>query len=248
MADKFLGISEAAWVGIQALAACAGFALLLLYTIYTRRMMKLGEITRRVSIEPVLSIKDVTPLCYREVGFIAPFPHTVVVRNVGEGVAIQIWAWHQAVSSNFNLKAPYILIRTPASVAGYCSQSELLKSEEMEIRFEEFDDRVSNIGHPSNPLVGRDTGRAIEGDAHNGSWLYVIEAYDRANGRHQLQILRSPWSNTIADLDLTTALHVKMVHSLGETFGERAVGLARRIVQIIKAVGKELRDLVPPRR
>lgn len=39
---------------LGAVVACLGFIGLIFYTLYTRRMMKLGENTRRAAITPVL--------------------------------------------------------------------------------------------------------------------------------------------------------------------------------------------------
>ena len=69
-------------------------------------------------------------------------------------------------------------------------------------------------------------------------WLFVVEAFDQANGRHQLQIVRTP------GLEGATTMQFKMVHSLGDTFGERIVKMSRRLVEILRGVGAELRRLI----
>jgi hypothetical protein len=84
-------MSETFWTGIEALSACAGFTLLLLYTLYTRKMMKLGELTRRAQIMPVFSATDVSPFVFGFIDDLRSCGMTATVRNVGEGPALLIW-------------------------------------------------------------------------------------------------------------------------------------------------------------
>jgi hypothetical protein len=217
MTDKFLGMSETFWTGIEALAACSGFILLLLYTLYTRKMMKIGEFTRRAQITPVFSATEVSPFVYGFIDDLKTCGMSTTVRNVGEGPALLIWAWHQPVSENFKLKGTTLLIPTGSVGSASCPKSELLKGESICIHFDPF---------------GKDV-HAME----NNSWLFVVEAFDQANGRHQLQIIR------ILGTDDSVNVQFKMVNSLGETIGERAVKSARRFVDIIQAVRVELKKL-----
>ena len=121
------------------------------------------------------------------------------------------------MSEKFKLEGTKVLTPTGSVGAASCGQSELLKSESMRIQFDPF---------------GPDA-HAIE----SKPWLFVVEAFDQINGRHQLQIIRTPGPDDIANVQF------KMVHSIGETFGERVVSATRRLVEIVQGVKSELMKL-----
>jgi hypothetical protein len=70
----------------------------------------------------------------------------------------------------------------------------------------------------------------------NQRWLFVVDAIDQAGGRHQLQLLKEAG---VGNPPITA----KMVHSLGETFGEGITKRVRRAVEILMALKAEVRKL-----
>ncbi|WP_260738208.1 hypothetical protein [Tunturiibacter lichenicola] len=218
MSEAFWGKPEVFWVAIQSMAAIAGLIGLFFYTLYTRRMMKLSEETRRAQIKPVFSVKEMLfnerflPSEAQEMNFPwLPIPNKydaqVIARNVGKGAAVFISAWHQQVSERFVLANSMILKRSASATDGVVSNIEVTYDEVTEVVFKDWD--------CSKP------------------WLFVIDCADTANGRHQLQGLRSPGKNN-------GKFEWSMVHALGDTFGERVVRLVVRYGQIMTAINASL--------
>jgi hypothetical protein len=63
-------------------------------------------------------------------------------------------------------------------------------------------------------------------------WLFVIDSIDHSNGRHQLRVVRSwfPSNETF----------VSMVHSRGDSLGERVESIANRYVEILNAIKRTI--------
>lgn len=167
---------------VAALAAVLGLIGLYFYTRYTRSMMLLGQETQRATITPILvstgSIEFV-PLETKEdlaaeLGLIAPtvtgYRPVLTVRNVGEGAAIYITSWAQAVTEKFTMGGSILFLQSPDTNAGDQQLQALLNGESMEITF--------GLMNPS--LV-------------SGRLLFVVQCRDAANGQHQLQLLYSNW-------------------------------------------------------
>lgn len=208
-------------------ASCALFALvgLTLYTLYTRRMMKLGELTRRASITPVFTMKDATPH-YVNQDSDAVCRVSMTIRNIGEGPAAIIWAWHQPVTPKFSVFDAGIVKQSPSAQPGYVPESDLLKGDSMEIHFDAYD--------LANPTV-KQVGFLTQAFPKNLPWLFVVDSIDQAGGRHQLKILRHTGDNAPTD--------VTMQHSLGDTFGERWMKFVTRTVEILQFTKSEIAKL-----
>jgi hypothetical protein len=80
--------------GVQTVIAGLGFAGLIAYTAYTRRMKNLQQDTRRAELFPSLALAS-----YKEEGTTV----IVSIRNVGRGAALDVLLWHQMVSDPFVL-------------------------------------------------------------------------------------------------------------------------------------------------
>jgi len=168
--------------GVAAFAAILGLIGLYFYTRYTRRMMLLQQETQRAAITPILvstGAIEFVPLETKEdlgaqIGLIAPtvtgYRPVLKVRNVGEGAAIYITSWAQAVTEKFTMGGSILFLQSPDTNAGDQQLQALLKGESMEITF----------GLMSPSLV-------------KGRLLFVIQCRDAANGQHQLQLLYSNW-------------------------------------------------------
>jgi hypothetical protein len=210
------------WLTYGQNAAGLGLIGLFFYTLYTRRMMKLGEATRRANLTPEFSLRvlpEFVPTAY-DVQIVTQFGSTepkvieysvvMNIRNIGEGPAIGLQSWHQPVSTKFNIDGSSILLKTSGAFQGLQQGegAELLKGEITKITFPGF----------KSGLV---------------PWLFVVEATDLANGKNQLKILMSGPKETT----------VRMVHALGDSLGERIVGGVNRFVEILAAVKKAFRKL-----
>ena len=173
----FWGHSEVFWVGVQALTAIAALIGLLAYVKYTADMKKAAELTLRATVTPVLSLvsKDFVK---DEFGL---YRLELQVRDDGNGAAFGLSAWHVHVEKRFSLPAfegAYLAPNINATVERL-GVSELLHGETTTIRFSFFSDR----------------------DAR----LYVVEAQDQTEGRHQLQLLANP----------NRTIHVQRMRELG---------------------------------
>jgi hypothetical protein len=213
---------------LQGICAVLAFYLLWRYTVYTKRMMELGEIARRSAIVPVFSAKEIAPHYLNPNGEPdAVCRVSMTVRNIGQGPAAVFWAWHQPVSERFAPSKSEILIASSSARPGFVPEGDLMSGDAMEIFFDAFD--------PNNP---------IQNDRRNGlmyafpidrKWLFVIDAIDQAGGKHQLQMIRNAGEEAPID--------IKMVHSLGETFGERLTKKVGRAVEILLAAKVEIGKL-----
>ena len=118
---------------LQALCALLALMGLFLHTLYTRRMMRLGNWTRRASITPVFTAKEIVPHYFGDGAKV--FRVSMTIKNLGEGPAVIIWAWHQPVSDKFSVFDSGIVTQ-PANVAtGSVPESDLMKGDSMEIHF-----------------------------------------------------------------------------------------------------------------
>ncbi|MGF7179140.1 hypothetical protein [Tunturiibacter psychrotolerans] len=229
MHDTLLGWPEVYWVAVQAGCAVVGLIVLTLYTIYTRRMMKLAEQTKRASMTPTFSVTKqnisgptfdpATLRPFVDKRFTPPryiFSPSFTVRNVGQGPAILIRCWHQGVSSGFTLRDSIRLLPTPISEPGTVNKQDLVKDERCQASFENAD-----LTRP---------------------WLFVIEANDAAKGTNQLQILMRPRREDEGD-GPEYITHWVMMYGWGDTIAERFVAAATRFVQVIKAIEKMVNDL-----
>ena len=207
---------------LGAVVACLGFIGLVFYTFYTRRMMKLGEDTRRATITPVLISRGGVQFDATDFdGVIATgLPSPVIteysailkVRNIGEGAALFLQAWGQPVSQAFDVNDTSILIRTAHALGGVHELTELFKGESTDVSFPGF--------KPAD-LQRR--------------WVFVVDCIDQSNGKHQLKILRTGLPNG--------ETHVSMAHRSGDTLGERAEKIASRFVEILNAIIRAFRKL-----
>lgn len=212
---------------LQGICALFAFYLLWRYTAYTRRMMELGETTRRAMITPVFTAKDTVPH-YVNSESDAICRISMTIRNIGQGPAAILWAWHQPVSDEFSPFKSEILIQPPSTKFGYVPESDLMSGDSMQIHFDAYD--------IDNPNQSTGQGVLMHSFPSNKKWLYVVDAIDQAGGRHQLQMLRNVDGNN-------ASTDVKMVHALGETFGERFTKKVRRTVEILLAAKAECRKL-----
>ena len=209
---------------LGALSAVLGLIGLFFYTTYTRRMMKLGEATRRATITPILVLRAEPEFIATEVetspaGELGFTPHKVIsyrtvlkIRNIGEGAAVFLRAWAQPVSEKFGIGGATILLKTVHSTDGSSESTELFKGESTSVAFE--------------PLKPSDLQRR---------WLFVVESIDQANGRHQLHVLRSAAPNV--------EIFVTMVHGPGDSLGERLEKLAKRCVEILNAITRAFKGV-----
>jgi hypothetical protein len=168
--------------GVAAVAAILGLIGLYFYTRYTRRMMLLQQETQRATITPILvstGTIEFTPVESMEdlaaqLGLIAPevtaYRPVLTVRNVGEGAAIYITSWVQAVTEKFTMGGSVLFLQSPDTNAGDQQLQALLQGESMEIKF--------SLLNPSQV---------------KGRLLFVVQCRDAANGQHQLQLLYSNW-------------------------------------------------------
>jgi hypothetical protein len=108
--DTFLCKPEVFWVGVQALTAVAALTIailgligLVLYTIYTRNMMKISEKAWQLNLLPSLVI---------EVGLSQSGVREVTIMNVGVGPALNLRLWVQQVTPQFALNGD-VLVRKP---------------------------------------------------------------------------------------------------------------------------------------
>lgn len=97
--STFLGHTEIFWVGLQAVTAILALLGLLLYTFYTRTMMKTQEDMRKASLSPSLvgryfrggnNTDQTVEECFE-------------VTNVGAGAATNLMYWNQNVKRGFML-------------------------------------------------------------------------------------------------------------------------------------------------
>jgi hypothetical protein len=101
--EKFLGEPEVFWVGLSAIFSSTGFVVLFLYTLYTRRMMKAAEDTRRLSLTPHLVA-----------GAPAGLPGQLEILNVA-APAVNCNFWAQTVN-DYTLQP--LRVRKPKSLPG----------------------------------------------------------------------------------------------------------------------------------
>lgn len=180
-------------------------------------MMKIGEETRKAIIVPILISRggvrfvptDVEHSPASQIGLASPritrYRAVLSIRNIGEGAAIFMTSWSQPVSESFNTGSALILTRTAHATMGNQELTELFKGEAAEVSFAGFQ----------------------ESDL-NRRWLFVVDAIDQANGKHQLQVLRlgNPDGEEIKT----------MVHGPGDSLGERVEKMVNRCVEILNAV------------
>lgn len=108
--DTFLCRPEVFWVGVQALTAVAALVIatlgligLVLYTIYTRNMMKISEKAWQLNMLPSLVVEtDLSQSGVRE----------VTIMNIGAGPALNLRFWAQEVTPHFGLNGD-VLVRKP---------------------------------------------------------------------------------------------------------------------------------------
>ena len=101
----------------------------------------------------------------------------------------------------------------------------MTKGEVAEIYFNAYD--------PANPSVVQQGFLTQPFPAKR--WLFVVDAIDQAKGRHQLKMLTTFEEPPNTD--------VAMVHSLGDTFGERWMQFVTRAVEILNATKAEVSKL-----
>ena len=211
---------------LQGVCALLAFYLLWRYTAYTRRMMELGEITRRAIITPIFTAKDTVPH-YLSDESDAVCRVSMTIRNIGQGPAAILWTWHQPVSDKFSPSKSEILIQPKFTKFGYAPESDLMSGDSMEIHFDAYE--------IDNPNQNTKQGVLTHSFPSSRRWLFVVDAIDQAGGRHQLQMLKNAGENAPID--------VKMVHALGETSGERFTKKVKRTVEILLAAKAEVRKL-----
>jgi hypothetical protein len=168
--------------GVAGVAAVLGLVGLYLYTRYTRRMMLLNQETQRAAITPILVSSgpiEFTPAEFTnspaaQIRLIPPvttaYQPALTIRNVGQGPAIYITSWAQAVTDKFEMGGSVIFLQSPETNPGDQQLRELVQGESLEIKF--------GLMKPSQ-LKGR--------------LLFVVQCRDAANALHQLQLLYSNW-------------------------------------------------------
>lgn len=194
------------WLTYGQNAAGMGLIGLFFYTLYTRRMMKLGEKNQRANITPILILSGqvrftasrMEPLPPGAGSWLAQQPTEyraeMTIRNVGQGTAIFLQFWWQPVSAAFSISNTSLLKRSPTSIDSGSSKDELLRGESTDIAV-----------------------RNISAKAADAPLLFVMDAIDQANGRHQLKILFSGMKqNTIS---------VTMAHAQGDSLGSASLHL-----------------------
>jgi hypothetical protein len=189
-------------------------------------MMKLGELTRRAMITPVFTAKEIVPH-YLSEDSNEVCRVSMTIRNIGEGPAAIIWAWHQPVSDKFSVFDSAILTQPHSVRFGNAPESDLLKGDSMQIHFDAYD--------LNNPSASGKQGVLMHAFPPKRRWLFVVDAIDQAGGRHQLKILRNIGDDAPTDASMT--------HALGDTFGERWVKLVTRTVEILRATRDEILKL-----
>lgn len=200
-----------------ALVALAGLVGLYFYTRYTRRMMQVQEATARASIRPILVAQGIggadlefsplrtnwlpgsDALIGRGPREIAEYKTSLSIRNVGAGAALLLTGWHQKISEKFTDEPQRILNKTAQAKDAACGLTELLHGEVTTVTFG---------GINANDLDAR--------------WLFVIEAIDQTNERHQFHLLRTPVPGHTPELSMS------MVH--GE---QRRRGRAGQILRMV---------------
>lgn len=133
--------------GVASVAAILGLIGLYFYTRYTRKMMLLQQETQRATVTPILvstGAIEFVPLETKEnpaaqLGLIAPtvtgYRPVLTVRNVGEGAAIYITSWAQAVTEKFTMGGSILFLQSPDTNGGDQQLQALVKGESMEITF-----------------------------------------------------------------------------------------------------------------
>ena len=191
---------------IQALFAFLAFILVWRYTAYTRRMMKLAELDRRAKISPLLAMEEMNPH-FQSSQSEDLVRVEITVKNVGEGVAGIIWAWHQPVSESFGLSGLLLKDVGPAKTAKV-DTGNLMKGESTCARFE-YSDTLAPF-------------------PHDKKWLFIIDTIDQANGRHQLQILSNTAGKGVTE--------VSFVNAIGDTLHERMQKRRQRAIETLDAL------------
>jgi hypothetical protein len=205
---------------LQAVSAFFGVIGLLLYVLDTRRMRQIGELTRRASMTPLFTARDLNP--YYVLGNEGLFQISMTIRNVGEGVATVLLAWHQPVSAHFSVFDNEILTMSKIAKSVTVPANDLMKGESMVVDFVAF-----------NPDDLTDDSECVF--KPNTKWLFVVDSIDQAQGRHQLKMLKNVGDDVPCDMSMT--------HALGDTFGERVVKSIRRGVEILLGVKAEVSEL-----
>lgn len=228
---------EVFWAAVQAGFTALTFIVVFFYTLYTRRMMRLQEESRRSEITPVFSVreqilsmqltKDPNGTEHAEYGIYAKRIRLILgVRNIGKGPAVLVHAWHQPVSDSFSVGHSTLFNEQPGA------------------RFASVHAPTEDLGELGDGLLStlmellpNETGQLyVRHFNPERRWLFVLECADIANGRHQLQVLREAGE----DNPPTTW---KMAHAMGDTLGERIVNAVRRFVEVRLSIEKHLSKL-----
>jgi hypothetical protein len=229
-----LGKSEVFWVAVQAAFAVAGFFVILMYTLYTRKMMRLQEESRRSELKPVFSVREQMishelrsdpsgGYDFRGQKFIERYRLILGIRNIGKGPAVLLHGWHQPVSDAFDLGNTTIFDQ-PGS-AGFASVHD--PSEDLEALGD-------GVQRTLMELLPNETRQLYVRDFDpNSRWLFIVEGADIAGGRHQLQVLREAGEDN-------PATRWKMSSAMGDSFGEKILRFTRRVAEIQQAVDTEL--------
>jgi hypothetical protein len=212
------GQNAAALQGVCALFAAIG---LLFYVLDTRRMRQVGELTRRASMTPIFTARDIIPHCVS--GSDDVFQISMTVRNVGEGVATVLWAWYQPVSAHFSVFDSGILTMSKSAKLATVPTNDLMKGESTVVDFVAFNpaDPTDNSEHVFNPNI---------------KWLFVVDSIGQAQGKHQLKILLKSIGNDVPG-------EMIMAHALGDTFGEWVVKSVKRGIEILLGIKTEILKL-----
>jgi len=191
---------------VAALVAVFGLIGLVFYTLYTRRMMRMQEDTLKATITPILISQgrlEIIPTqpdfsSAAQLGFTEPrytrYNVVINLRNIGAGAALFITGWCQLVTNKFVINN-FILPRSADAQDGFPEATELLTGETTTIAFRDFKPE----------------------DSHR-SWLFVVQTTDQTNGKHQLQLLRTPAQNRATmvapgTIEITAELTIAMVHA-----------------------------------
>lgn len=174
---KVLGQPEEVWVALSAISTALTTAVVVAYTIYTRRMMQLAEESRRADTKVILIFQG---LRFGE-EHPAMFDVFVRVKNIGRGPAVAINAWAERPSKPYSLTGR-VIHRTMFNYAFGCSEGAqyILPNEELDVRFFLF--------------------------APHKAWTFIVEAVDIHGGSHQLQVLSRNLDRNSLEVKMASAL------------------------------------------
>lgn len=169
--DTFLCKPEVFWVGVQALTAVAALVIatlglfgLVLYTIYTRNMMKISEKAWQLNMLPSLVVEtDLSQSGVRE----------VTIMNIGAGPALNLRFWAQEVTPHFGLNGD-VLVRKPEVQETFLGP--LLSQRSLQIKDDHFSEHVRRLY-----VVEAD-------DLAGGSQQMQLLAEPSTGERHALQV------------------------------------------------------------